>query len=110
MGLPAFILSPVNAFYAWYALVTFATATISYFSMKAYSKKSLASFIFSLVYTFAPYRLYLGEAVFGEYLAVTFLPLLFLGIYEVLWGDKKNGTSWLSAGHWLLMPTSSLSF
>ena len=85
-----FILSPVNAFYAWYALVTFATATISYFSMKAYSKKSLASFIFSLVYTFAPYRLYLGEAVFGEYLAVTFLPLLFLGIYEVLWGDKKK--------------------
>ena len=85
-----FILSPVNAFYAWYALVTFATATISYFSMKAYSKKSLASFIFSLVYTFAPYRLYLGGAVFGEYLAVTFLPLLFLGIYEVLWGDKKK--------------------
>lgn len=85
-----FVLSPVNAFYAWYALVTFATAAISYFSMKSYSKKSLASFIFSLVYTFAPYRLYLGGAVFGEYLAVTFLPLLFLGIYEVLWGDKKK--------------------
>lgn len=85
-----FILSPVNAFYAWYALVTFATAAISFFSMKAYSQKSLASFIFSLVYTFAPYRLYLGGAVFGEYLAVTFLPLLFLGIYEVLWGDKKK--------------------
>ena len=85
-----FVLSPVNAFYAWYALVTFATAAISYFSMKLYSKKSLASFIFSLVYTFAPYRLYLGGAVFGEYLAVTFLPLLFLGIYEVLWGDKKK--------------------
>ena len=85
-----FVLSPVNAFYAWYALVTFATAAISYFSMKSYSKKSLASFIFSLLYTFAPYRLYLGGAVFGEYLAVTFLPLLFLGIYEVLWGDKKK--------------------
>lgn len=85
-----FVLSPVNAFYAWYALVTFATAAISYFSMKLYSKKSLAGFIFSLVYTFAPYRLYLGGAVFGEYLAVTFLPLLFLGIYEVLWGDKKK--------------------
>lgn len=85
-----FVLSPVNAFYAWYALVTFSTAAISYFSMKSYSKKSLASFIFSLVYTFAPYRLYLGGAVFGEYLAVTFLPLLFLGIYEVLWGDKKK--------------------
>lgn len=85
-----FVLSPVNAFYAWYALVTFATAAISYFSMKSYSKKSLASFIFSLLYTFAPYRLYLGGAVFGEYLAVTFLPLLFLGIYEVLWGDKRK--------------------
>lgn len=85
-----FVLSPVNAFYAWYALVTFATAAISFFSMKTYSHKSLASFIFSLVYTFAPYRLYLGGAVFGEYLAVTFLPLLFLGIYEVLWGDKKK--------------------
>lgn len=85
-----FILSPVNAFYAWYALVTFATAAISFFSMKVYSQKSLASFIFSLVYTFAPYRLYLGGAVFGEYLAVTFLPLLFLGIYEVLWGNKKK--------------------
>lgn len=85
-----FIFSPVNAFYGWYGLVTFATAAIAYFSMKEYSKNSLAAFLFSLAYTFAPYRLYLGGAVFGEYLAVTFLPLVFLGIYEVLWGNRHK--------------------
>lgn len=85
-----FILSPVNAFYGWYFLVNLATAWLSYCCMKSFSKKALPSLLFALLYTFTPYHIYLGTAVFGEFLAVTFLPLVFLGIYEILWADQHK--------------------
>lgn len=85
-----FIASPVNAFYGWYLLMTLTTVYLSYFSMKRFSKKSLPSLIFALLYTFTPYRIYLGTAVFGEFIAVTFLPLVFLGYYEILFRDQKK--------------------
>ena len=50
--------------------------------------KYLRSFIFALLYTLAPYRLYLGPASFvvGEYIASTFIPLAFLGFLSYcLW-------------------------
>ncbi|GHV97231.1 hypothetical protein lacNasYZ03_06980 [Lactobacillus nasalidis] len=85
-----FVLSPVNAFYGWYFLVNLATAWLSYCCMKSFSKKALPSLLFALLYTFTPYRIYLGTAVFGEFLAVAFLPLVFLGIYEILWRDRRK--------------------
>lgn len=85
-----FIMSPVNAFYAWYFLVNLATVWLSYGCMKSFSKKSLPSLLFALLYTFTPYRIYLGTVVFGEFLAVTFLPLVFLGFYEIIWADQRK--------------------
>lgn len=85
-----FIASPVNAFYGWYLLMALMTVYLSYFSMKRFSRECLPSLIFALLYTFTPYRIYLGTAVFGEFIAVTFLPLVFLGYYEVLFRDQKK--------------------
>ncbi len=89
-----FILSPVAAFYGWYALLTFVTLVTSYWSMRAFTCKtngwSWRSFAFAMLYTFNAYRLYLGTAVFGEFIAVSFLPIVFLGAYEIFWGDYSN--------------------
>ncbi|MGN1407823.1 hypothetical protein [Lactobacillus sp.] len=85
-----FVLAPVNAFYGWYLLITLMAVYISYFSMKRFSGKSLPSLLFTLLYVFTPYRIYLGTAVFGEFIAAGFLPLVFLGYYEILFGNRKK--------------------
>lgn len=85
-----FLVSPVSAFYIWYALVTFMTLSISYWVMGRYSNNGWRAFVFALIYTFNPYRLYLGTAVFGEFIAATFIPIVFLGAFEVLWRNEKK--------------------
>ena len=86
-----FIFSPVTAFYIWYGIVTLAAFIISYWAMEQYSSNPYRSFIFSLIYTLCAYRVYLGNYVFGEFLAMTFLPILFLGLYESLY---RNSDRW----------------
>lgn len=103
------VVSPVTAFYLWYASITLLTLIISYYSMMRFSKGNyVQSLIFSLVYMLVPYRLYLGQVVLGEFIAATFLPLVFLGLYEILWGDLKK---WylLSIGMSLLVYSHILS-
>lgn len=85
-----FFLSPVNSFYAWYALVTFATMMVAYFSMMEWKHDKFQSFLFALIYSLSGYRVYLGTAVFGELVAGIFIPVAFLGIYEVLFRNTKR--------------------
>lgn len=106
-----FIMTPVVAYYVWVGLFMFMTFVISYFSMLSFSKgKYLRSFIFALLYTLAPYRLYLGPASFvvGEYIASTFIPLAFLGFYHIICGDKRKWY-WLTIGMTLLAYSHMLS-
>ncbi|MEY8583996.1 hypothetical protein [Ligilactobacillus animalis] len=106
-----FITTPVVAYYVWVGLFMFVTFVISYFSMLSFSKgKYLRSFIFALLYTLAPYRLYLGPASFvvGEYIASTFIPLAFLGFYHIICGDKRKWY-WLTIGMTLLAYSHMLS-
>lgn len=103
------VVSPVTAFYLWYASITLLTLIISYYSMMRFSKENyVQSLIFAFVYMLVPYRLYLGQVVLGEFIAATFLPLVFLGLYEILWGDLKK---WylLSIGMSLLVYSHILS-
>lgn len=86
-------LNPINAFYLWYLIFTIITFYISYLCMLAFSDNKMQSFIFSLLYTVVPYRLYLGTSVFGEFIAYSFLPIVFLGIYNIFWG-KNDGLKW----------------
>lgn len=106
-----FITTPVVAYYVWVGLFMFVTFVISYFSMLSFSKgKYLRSFIFALLYTLAPYRLYLGPTSFvvGEYIASTFIPLAFLGFYHIICGDKRKWY-WLTIGMTLLAYSHMLS-
>ena len=87
--------NPINAFYLWYLLVTIFTFWIAYQCMLSFSNNKNQSFIFSLLYTLVPYRLYLGTSVFGEFLAFTFLPIVFLGVYKILFEKDGNIQWWI---------------
>jgi hypothetical protein len=56
------------------------------------SKSSYSASISSLLYTFSLYRLFdvYCRAAIGEVLSFTFLPLVFLGLYYVVYGDFKK--------------------
>lgn len=87
-----FIFSPLTSFYVWYSVMSFGTLVVSYFSMVHITHSKSKGFIFALLYTLNPYRLYLAPSgfVLGEFIASTFVPLAFLGLYEILWGNKNE--------------------
>ncbi|MBT9627352.1 hypothetical protein GPK26_04885 [Ligilactobacillus ruminis] len=99
---------PVTAFYCWYGLIMLATFIIAYFSMKAFSKRWIAAMVFSLSYTLGSYHLYLSTAVFGEFIAASFLPLAFWAFYEVLFRDDSKWP-WLGIGMSLIIYSHILS-
>ncbi|WP_283621868.1 6-pyruvoyl-tetrahydropterin synthase-related protein [Limosilactobacillus avium] len=84
--------NPISAFYLYIILETFVTFSISYYGMHKYSGSKRRALIFSLLYTFANYRLFLvfHQNVLAESIAYTFLPLVLLGFYEVFFRDKKK--------------------
>lgn len=86
-------LNPITSYYTWIGLFLFITMMVSYFSMMDFSNTNKKrSYVFALLYTLANYHFYLGIAneTLGEYQAYSFLPLLFLGIYHLLWGNDKK--------------------
>lgn len=75
-------------------VINLATAWIAYWSAKKLlgKKNSWAPLLFALLYLLAPYRinnLWVRSAV-GELLAITFLPLIAVGLYELLAGNRKK--------------------
>lgn len=99
---------PVTAFYCWYGLIMLMTFIIAYFSMKAFSKRRIAAMVFSLSYTLGSYHLCLSTAVFGEFIAASFLPLAFWAFYEVLFRDNSKWP-WLGIGMSLIIYSHVLS-
>lgn len=81
---------PVTAFYCWYGLIMLMTFIIAYFSMKAFSKRRIAAMVFSLSYALGSYHLCLSTAIFGEFIAASFLPLAFWAFYETLFRDDSK--------------------
>lgn len=74
------------------AAVNIATAFICYYSVKKMTDSAKLGLVSSALYTLAAYRLsnLYFRAALGESLAMVFLPLVILGVYEVLWGDRKK--------------------
>lgn len=105
-----FVFNPVTSFYLWYGLFLFLTMVIAYYSMLSYSGSKVRSYAFSLVYSLAAYHIHLGtwNYVLGEFTAYTFIPLAFLGIYHILFGDSRKWKI-LSCGMALIMYSHLLS-
>lgn len=72
-------------------LINLATGIIGFYSIRTVAKERTA-FAFSIIYMLAPYRLNNLYARFalGEFLAMTFLPVLFVGIWHIVRGNYKK--------------------
>lgn len=98
------------SFQIYLFLLTLLTMLISYFIMYRIKKQHTKALIFSLIYSFATYRatnIFVRSSV-GEILAQVFLPIVFLGCYEIF---TRNYKKWyiLSIGMTLIVYSHLLS-
>lgn len=109
----AYIGLATNAVYAyqfmWFSM-TILCGIFMYYTVNRIYKNHYAASISSILFTFAVYRLldvYTRSAV-GEALSFTFLPLVFLGLHEIINGNYKK---WyiLAIGYSLMIFTHILS-
>lgn len=94
--LPAYLrmqgVSMADSFKFLIFVFNFATAFLTYHCTKTIGGSRKAALLASLLYTCCPYRftnLYARGAV-GEFLAMTFFPLIFAGLYHIFIGDRKK--------------------
>ncbi len=66
-------------------VVMAATAAITYYSLKQCTKHAYSALFGSIIYMLAPYRIYnfYNRGAVGEYLAMTFFPLVICGMYRL---------------------------
>lgn len=85
------VFSPVTAFYVWYGFMLFVTMCIAYYSMWLFDKDRIRAILFGVLYSIFPYHIHLGvvHTVIGEFLAYTFMPLFFVGLYYCLTNRGK---------------------
>ena len=91
-------------------LFNFATAFITYHCVRTIDGSKKAALLATLLYCLCPYRftnIYARGAV-GEFLAMTFFPLIFAGLYHIFIGDRKKW-SYLVLGMTGLLQTHILS-
>lgn len=88
-------------------VITFFTFLSMFYCINKIFNKKMLAIIASLLYTFSLYRLedVFVRAALGEILAFVFLPIVVLGIYELIYGDKNKwyilsiGLFFLSCSH-----------
>ncbi|MCI6629846.1 MAG: hypothetical protein MSH20_03435 [Lachnospiraceae bacterium] len=112
--IPAFLricgVSMADSFKFLMIVCNFATAFLTYHCARTLGGNRKAALLASLLYSCCPYRftnLYARGAI-GEFLAMTFFPLLFTGLYHVLIGDRKKW-GYLALGMTGLLQTHILS-
>lgn len=76
-------------------MVTFVTYLIAYYCATDILKAASPGHLFAIFYVFASYRLTNMAIRFatGEFLAMTFLPLVFYGFYQIMLGNKQKWPS-----------------
>lgn len=73
-------------------MMNMATVGIMYYSVKEFGGSRKAAVLAAFLYTLFPYRFtnIYGRGAIGEAIAMTFFPLLFVGLYHVLCGNRKK--------------------
>lgn len=84
---------------------------LSYCCVRKVTKDNLVSFIFALLYTFALYRIidFSYRGALSEFIAFTFIPIVFLGLHEIIYGDYKRKWYIITIGFTCLIYTHLLS-
>ncbi|POH15511.1 hypothetical protein BGL41_00095 [Fructilactobacillus sanfranciscensis] len=83
--------TPIASYLIYVWLLFVATGLIAFFCMQSFDKQATwQSLFFALIYMIAPYHLYLtlNNYVLGEAQAYMFIPLVLLGMYNVIYKDK----------------------
>lgn len=82
----------ISAYYLGLLFYFFVSFLISHYSMKKFSGSTKVAMMFSIIYNLSIYRLIdlFTRGAVAEYLATIFLPLCFLGFYEIFFGDGKQ--------------------
>ncbi|MCC4342654.1 6-pyruvoyl-tetrahydropterin synthase-related protein [Limosilactobacillus reuteri] len=86
-----FIFAPVTAYLVYVWLLFLATGLIAFYCMRSFTNGDIRqSLFFAIIYIIAPYHLYLtlSNYVLGEAQAYTFIPLILLGMWNVLYRNK----------------------
>ena len=95
--IPAIIMSVLGlhvltAYKLFLIIITFFTFISMYISSKGIFKKKGIAWLASILYVFSLYRLtdiYVRGAL-GEILSFIFVPLIFYGLYEIIFGENKK--------------------
>lgn len=102
-----------NTLFAYKLLIfvlTYLCGLFTYIAAKQIYKSSFSASIASILYTFCVYRLIdtFERGALGETISFTFVPIVFLGLYEIIRGDYKK---WyiLTIGYSLIVFTHLLS-
>lgn len=87
-----FGVSMANSYKFLVILFHLLTAWITYASVRSISYSRKAAFLAAILYVLCPYRLtnVYARGALGEFLAMTFMPLLFAGLYHILLGERKK--------------------
>lgn len=94
----------------FYFLITFLTAILAYWCLFKISNNTFSSFCFAALYVFSFYRStnFFVRSALGEAVSMTFLPLVLLGLYYILFDDYNKWRS-LSVGMTLITYSHTLS-
>lgn len=78
---------------------------LTYFSINKICKNQYAAIVTSILYTFSVYRLYdiYQRAALGEAIAMTFVPIVFLGLYYIISGNYKKNWYVIAIGFSLII-------
>lgn len=95
-----FVFKPITAFYVGWGILVFITLTIAYFSMMRFSNRNFVRSIgFALIYGLSgKYIIEFARFQIGEIIAYSFLPIVFLGFYEIVFSNGSRGTVTLATG------------
>ena len=109
-ALLSFLIGIKESFNAMVITSTFLCGIFCFYGFKAINNNNYGALIFTLLFSTASYRLFdlYQRGAYGEGLAITFLPLVFWGLYEVLAGNYKKFYI-LSIGMSLLIYTHALT-
>ena len=99
------------AYKIYQILLTFLTLCSAHYSMHSITRCQKSSLCFSMIYTFSLYRfanVFCRQAL-GEIIAMVFLPIIILGLYNIIAGDYSKKWPALAIGITGLMFTHFLS-
>lgn len=100
----------ISAYYIYFWILTFITLELTYWCVEKMKQPSSAAIISAVLYTFSMPRssdIYYRMAV-GEAIALTFFPLVVLGIYQIFYEDHPKWIT-LTLGMTLLVYSHVLS-